>query len=249
MQPRSSTLFHFTKSEDILFDILLNGFWPRYCLEDIEWQIERSDFIAFPMVCFCDIPLARISEHIKFYGSFGVGLTKEWAVKNNLNPILYLSGSSELSNSIKRNFKYVLSHQTDDDGEKESEKAMEDSRYLIANAKPTKGFMRSSGDRVEKEFYQESEWRYVPAHDEINNYFLEETFTNSERMVEEHKKTKEFASLKFLPSDVAYIFVPKDSDIPSVINFIQNKLDHYPGADLKVLYSRVFSLESLSRDL
>jgi len=38
MKPRSSTLFHFTKNEEILFDIMENGFWPRYCLEDIQWQ-------------------------------------------------------------------------------------------------------------------------------------------------------------------------------------------------------------------
>jgi hypothetical protein len=243
MRPRSSTLFHFTKNEGILFDILLNGFWPRYCLEDIKWHTAKRDFIAFPMVCFCDIPLARISEHVNFYGSFGVGLTKSWAEKNNLNPIMYLSSGSELTESVKRNFQYVLKNSKDD------KSALEDSRYLVAYSKPTQGKMIINGSPVEKEFYQESEWRYVPVHENVKNYFYEETILQTERMEDEHKKTREHVSLTFLPSDVAYIFVPKDSDIPNVINFMQSKLDHYPNADLKVLYSRVFSLESLNRDL
>ncbi|MDN3685579.1 hypothetical protein QW180_26505 [Vibrio sinaloensis] len=64
------------------------------------------------------------------------------------------------------------------------------------------------------------------------------------------KKTKEHGSLSFTPRDVKYIFVKKnDADIPDIINFIQNELDHYQAADLKVLMSRVVSLESIQSDL
>lgn len=92
MDPRSHTLFHFTKSSKVLKLILKNGFWPRYCLEDVSWMgmdAEDAEYVAFPAVCFCDIPLSRIDEHVAFYGAFGIGLRKEWAVINNLNPILY----------------------------------------------------------------------------------------------------------------------------------------------------------------
>ncbi len=108
MKPRSSTLFHFTKHESSFFSILKNGFWAKYCLEDIQWQNGGVDFVAFPMVCFCDIPLGRISEHVDFYGSYGIGLTKEWAKKNNLNPVAYLSSGSHLINSINEIFNQVL---------------------------------------------------------------------------------------------------------------------------------------------
>ena len=51
------------------------------------------------------------------------------------------------------------------------------------------------------------------------------------------------------PSDVKYIFVKSDSDIPDIINFIQTELDRFPAAALKVLMSRVVSLESITMDL
>jgi len=90
--PRAISLFHFTKSMDVLQTILKEGFWPRYCLEDVQWQgHDTYEFVAYPMVCFCDIPISRISEHVGFYGSYGIGLTKQWGIKNNLNPVFYFS--------------------------------------------------------------------------------------------------------------------------------------------------------------
>jgi len=244
MRPRSNTLFHFTKSEVILFDILANGFWPRYCLEDIEWQgFKDLEFVAFPMVCFCDIPLARISDHVGFYGSYGLGLTKEWAEKNNLNPLMYASAGSGLSSCVSQIMINTLGK------EEAGSQAIKEVRYLIAHTKPTVGRMMVDGQPVEKEFYQESEWRYVPIHENVKTHLRQDAFDDKESLTEEHEKTKEHASLKFLPSDVAYVFVPKDSDIPNIINFMQDKLDHYPNADLKVLYSRVISLESINRDI
>ena len=72
MKPKSHTLFHFTKSRDTLKLVLKNGFWPRYCLEDIQWIGEdRFPYISIPIVCFCDIPLSRIQEHVGCYGEFG----------------------------------------------------------------------------------------------------------------------------------------------------------------------------------
>ena len=38
---KSNSLFHFTPKEEYLLDILENGFWPRYCSEDIEWLIPK----------------------------------------------------------------------------------------------------------------------------------------------------------------------------------------------------------------
>ncbi len=243
MKPRSSTLFHFTKSEEILFDILLNGFWPRYCLEDVQWQQGGTGFVAFPMVCFCDIPLARISEHVNFYGSYGLGLSREWAERNNLNPVLYISTGSGLCSSIQNIFSFTLRIKVDDG------KAIGDCRYLIAHSKPTGGQIILEGKPVQKEFYQESEWRYVPSHSEVKNYLKKDTFEDKENLEVHHSKTKEHVSLKFLPTDVSYVFVPRDCNIPNVINFMQSKLDSYPSADLKVLLSRVISLESIVRDI
>ena len=245
MQPRSSTLFHFTKSNDILKSLLKDGFWPRYCLEDIAWQKEEHDFVAFPMVCFCDIPISRISEHVGFYGSFGIGLSREWGLRNGVNPVFYMAKSETLDKSLN----HVLDLAHEDEDESSRLESLNHVRYLLSYFKPIKGRMIARGESVEKEFYQESEWRYVPRHGELAHYLLPENFNNKKNLDKENKISFENCLLKFLPSDIRYIFVPTDADIPNIINFIQTELDHYPGAEIKVLLSRVTSLESIALDL
>jgi len=90
MKPKADNLFHFTKSLDILKLILEHGIQPKYCLEDFEWfKWDTHKYLAYPMSCFCDIPLSRITEHTNFYGNYGIGLSKNWGFKNNLIPVIY----------------------------------------------------------------------------------------------------------------------------------------------------------------
>lgn len=245
MNPKSHTLFHFTKSKETLKLIFQNGFWPRYCLEDIRWVAQQGDdYIAFPMVCFCDIPLGRISEHVGFYGEFGLGMTKEWANANGLNPILYLASDNNLSAEMR-----ALNSHSWKINDEDRELALETMRYIYMHTKPTDGHMIVDGQPLAKEFYQESEWRYVPKHEEVKSYLLKPSFDDQECLNQHNQSSKEHSSLKFTPKDVKYIFVKNDSDIPDMINFIQTDLDHYPSADLKVLMSRVISLESIQLDM
>lgn len=87
----ANTLFHFTKLE-YLKNILEFGFWPRYSEEILFDGIlgEEGFRMYVPMVCFCDIPLTRIEKHQKVYDSYGIGLTKDWGIKNHLNPVFYV---------------------------------------------------------------------------------------------------------------------------------------------------------------
>jgi hypothetical protein len=138
MRPRSQSLFHFTNQAESLFDILKAGFWPKYCLEDIGWQnFEKFDYIAFPMVCFCDIPLSRIAEHTGYYGSYGIGLEKEWAEKNALNPVLYISSKSGLRDSILKSMDFAA-EATKNSDEIDSNNQLDESRFLVSHIKPTK---------------------------------------------------------------------------------------------------------------
>jgi len=246
MKPKSNTLFHFTKSSEKLKLILKNGFWPRYCLEDIKWLgYEEFDYIAYPMVCFCDIPLSRISEHIDFYGGFGVGVTRQWAHANGLNPVLYTAGNNHIVDSFRE-----LNDQSNEFREKEkTELAKTTLRYLLAHSKPTSGTMVVDGKPVNKDFYQESEWRYVPKHKSIEAYSTRSSFDDRDVNEKANSLTKENCIIKASPQDIRYIFVRSDSDIPSIINFLQTELDHFPNADLKILMSRVVSLESLTVDI
>lgn len=246
MKPKSHTLFHFTKSRDVLKLVLKNGFWPRYCLEDIQWLgQEEHPYIAYPMVCFCDIPLSRIEEHVGFYGEFGLGLTKSWAESNGLNPVVYISAGNNISHSFVK----LNAHANQISDEDEVNNAKVTMRYLYAHAKPLEGTMVVDGSPVTKEFYQESEWRYVPKDDNIDEYLTKENYNDETKLSKAHEKTQQHSILSFSPNDIKYIFVKSDSDIPDIINFIQTEMDTYPSADLKVLMSRVTSLESISSDV
>lgn len=243
--PRASSLFHFTKSIDSLKSILKEGFWPRYCLEDVQWQgHENYEFVAFPMVCFCDIPISRITEHVGFYGSYGIGLTKDWGIKNNLNPVIYFSGDNPLHHAVKELTKVANSLP-----DEEQRAAIHHVRYLLAHSKPVAGRMIVGDQPVSKEFYQETEWRFVPKHDEVLDHLVQDHFNDTSTLEGLNNATSRLCRLKILPSDVRYIFVPTDADIPSIMNFLQVELDHLPNADLKVLMSRVTSLESVVDDL
>jgi hypothetical protein len=104
----SNTLFHFTSSASYLVSILQEGFKPRYCLEDFSMFefILGKEFteLAVPMVSFCDIPLSKVKDHVGKYGSFGIGLTKEWGIREKVSPLIYVNESSAttlgLSNSM-----------------------------------------------------------------------------------------------------------------------------------------------------
>ena len=135
---------------------------------------------------------------------------------------------------------------SDDD---KKEKAKQNVRYLLAHSKPTEGNMVVAGSVVAKEFYQESEWRYVPENAIIKDYLKKTEFDDDNILKSNNELTFQSSIIKFTPKDVKYIFVKSDSDIPEIINFIQAELDGFPNADIKVLMSRVTSLESIQRDL
>lgn len=238
-KPKSSSLFHFTKDLEVLKSIIANGFYPRYSQEDISWL--EFEHVAYPIVCFCDIPLSRIREHTDFYGSYGIGLTKEWGLKNKLNPVIYCPNNGLVSELAD----YIAS--TNDGDSEQDEKLREEAFWkLVKLVKPLSGQMIVSGKPVEKDFYQESEWRYTPE-EEIGEHLL--FLKDFEDKKQKKNKEAENFKIQFSPNDIKYIFVKSDSDIPQVVDHINDKLAQYPLNDLKILNSRILSLSTIDDDL
>lgn len=273
---KSNSLFHFTPKEEYLLDILENGFWPRYCSEDIEWLIPK-DFknelekqeednlfisfiknliknnissIAYPMSCFCDIPLSKITAHTDFYGGFGLEMTKEWGIRKGLNPIFYLSDNSIIPNLIQS---FLLKTVPIDFWKSiQSEKTNQNTIIqLMKFLKPLSGKMKVNGKEVTKNFDEECEWRYAPASDENNlfpNFLPNFLANNNEELQDSNIVTKKVASLNFEPSDIKYIFVPEDSNIPTIINKINTIFTNYPEHERLLLLSKVISLDTIRKD-
>lgn len=236
-KPKSKTLFHFTKSPEILKSIIKNGIYPRFCLEEASLKFSREESIAYLISCFCDIPLSRITEHTNAYGEYGLGLTKVWAERNGLSPVIYFTKSGsvlKLANYLM-DFTHANRHLLD------SFEYRIQITNLIKLMKPVNGKVASTG--ALKDFYQENEWRYAP---EVDVGIPKSQFT--EKSESENKKAEEY-KLNIYPNDIKYIFVKEDADISEISDFIGANLSHFPHADIKILQSRIISLETIRSDL
>jgi len=53
------------------------------------------------MISFCDIPLSLAKKQMGSYGSYAIGMTKEWGIANKLNPVVYIEKESLLGDDIQ----------------------------------------------------------------------------------------------------------------------------------------------------
>ncbi len=229
---RTKSLFHFTSELETLFSILKNGFWPRISFEDISW-VGHDDFYGNPMVCFCDIALSKLSVHTSFYGNYGIGMTREWGINNGLNPLMYISSNSILSetlNSLMSNAKV---------------KAKADAMITLLYTKPLFGQMLDNGNNIEKNFYEECEWRYLDT--SLGGIFRSDIKDINEVDIENDKTLSR--ALKFKPSDIRYILVNKENDVIRLIDFINSHLGEYSHNELKVMTTKIVILEELGKDI
>lgn len=99
---KEPSLFHYTRQFSYLQEMLRGGIWPRYCIEEFNWLFGGNICIAFPMVCFCDIPINNASEHRNRYGSYSVSINKSLAGCLDINPVWYLQDGTELVDRLQK---------------------------------------------------------------------------------------------------------------------------------------------------
>jgi len=121
MNISANTLFHFTKEKKFLLSILKNGLFIRYSLETYGGILKSNDELVLPMCCFCDIPLSQVKEHTKKYGSYSIGLSKEWGMRNGISPVLYAhkkSDTAKLLNSLTSDLDKIFDIEETNENEK-----------------------------------------------------------------------------------------------------------------------------------
>ena len=178
IQKRIDHIFHYTKSFESLASILSTGFSPSYCEE----QITDLTYLI-PMVSFCNIPIRDVDLYMR-YGNYGIGMSIEWAIKNNISPVIYFHENSPFSDLHRRINKELLDDMVQrqfadlgaqieaavDRGEIDFHPGPKDehSRLLpIINriTVPTLQFFKNWKVQYQQQeiiTYQEREWRYVP---------------------------------------------------------------------------------------
>jgi hypothetical protein len=261
----ANTLFHFTNSIDNIKNILTNNFLPRYCLERIDFFSKNTEEIdiGIPMVCFCDIPLSQITEHINTYGEYAIGLSKDWAIKKGISPVFYihkksstcilLNGlwSSAIRNDaikaeLKKNQNIILNN--------DNSFATMDAMGIIFYLKKHIGDMwRNNTLKRNILFYNEREWRYVPELNKLTKLnprliINKEEYDNEEKRIIENRKIASLY-LPFIPNDIKYIIVNKETeriDMARAIDTIKGSM--FTLDDLTVLKSKIISVEQIRDD-
>lgn len=266
----SNTLFHFTDEINYLINILNNNFRPRYCFENLSClDPNRSplglgpvrDF-AFPMVCFCDLPLSLTGRHLATYGNYGIGLTKEWGMRNRLSPILYVHQDSPLNQMIDRAAEIVTGLEFDNRNHEldahakvtiDVESLTKTFDHLLSVTKPYQGPFRRRNKTIPKvRFYDEREWRFLPSKSkdaDWENYLLDSGFSDETEKNRQNDliAADDNAALMFEPNDIRYIIVKDEAEILEMARRIEDIKADYDDARL-LLKTRIISAQQIKED-
>lgn len=211
----SKLLYHFTSDVKVIVSILENGFWPMTAIEDISFMLPNYEDakVGIPMVCFTDIPIELADEHRKEYGLYGLGMKKEWGMKNGLNPISYMLKDSEIYNAYNH-LQFVAVENAKRLGEinKDGSKTVEKMMDAFMNYA---GFIKEYSDDMtlnSKPFYDEREWRYLPPFIDRSNGYCNRLLPDMVNDANEKEKLNRYMrqkyTLKFQLSDLEVIIVP-----------------------------------------
>jgi hypothetical protein len=251
MSPLSSdTLFHFTSRLEHLLDILTNEFCPHYSLEDVSpiagpKHHDAARAIAFPLVSFCDIPLSQTAAHMQTYGPYAIGLKKEWAMKQGVTPVLYFHPASGTTTAITD---LLQLHRNQGNRISETPMVTPISR-LACFLKPYEGeFYRSDAPPTHVRFYDEREWRYVPAQATKAPIMSKADWIDVAKRRAANAPARALSPLSFVPTDIRYIVVATESEILPMIRDIQRIKGKYSSDEVQTLTSRLLSAEHIRAD-
>jgi len=243
-------LFHFTSKEN-LWKILRNTFLVSYSREKIVGGKTSIEFYT-PMVSFCDLRISELKDHMEKYGNYGIGLTKDWANKNGLNPVFYVNKSSPFTRNYIRSMKNMEQHVEKVPGL--IGKIMAESSYVDILStynyiKNYEGDLKRKKGTITKNyrFADEREWRFVPtANSKIPAMIPTTQFEEKE---EEYKKLASTEKLKFEPEDIKYIIIEKDNEIIELSKLLEEVKSRFNPSTKKRLLSRILTVEQINNDI
>ncbi len=185
------SLVHSTDNLSALVAILKSGFKVSICREEFTLGTNSYE-IGVPVISFSDISRYFLHNQQKKYGCYGILLSKDWAFRNGLNPVLYMNSGSSICNMIEPflvkieedgevgNFKATHSISTPrKDGIVSIQELGHDNRImhidmmisLLSFIKNYEGTVNRSNGEVyhNYRFYDEHEWRFVPGRRNYND--------------------------------------------------------------------------------
>lgn len=239
----SNTLFHFT-NKTALFGILKDKFKIKYCLETIETHSKPFEF-GIPMVSFCDIPLSEVKDHMSKYGSYGIGMKKNWAKKNGLNPVLYIDQNSSLIRSYHHIYNNLLESTFILSLNENDQNLVNILRYF----KNYQADLKRKNGSITKDykFADEREWRYVPEAKEIQMMLSPKNYRRIE-LLNDLKKPLENLRLNFDINDIAYIIINDESEILDLIVHVKKIFRNVDIIAIESLISKILTKDQIHSD-
>jgi hypothetical protein len=257
----ANTLFHFTSSQEYLINILEHTFRPRYCWENPPTSNKAIDTtvppaLLLPMVCFCDIPLSQIKDHVGTYGRYAIGLTKEWGIENKVNPVFYTIPGTAASMTLRSIGQEVSSKTNPVDPR--TENLQKDVAYLSAYTKLYKGKSYRNGTYLEGDviFYNEREWRFVPPIEWLERAALDpaisqaDTVTHPDLLGHSNKVLTENDTFKlsFKPNDIRYLILEREDEILDFVRKISAIKEKFSWDEKTMLTTKIISMEHIQED-
>lgn len=247
-----TTLFHFTNKE-YLYQVLNSTFKVSYAREKIIGPENNREF-AIPMVSFCDLKLSELKYFLS-YGKFGIGLTKDWANRNGLSPVMYINRHCQLMDNLISGINGIYSHLGLVDNitqfnnlNKSYLNVMNTYRYI----KNYEGELWRHG-KLENENYRfadEREWRFVPNLDtESVAPFVGISNIKTKQQKDSYNAKVDHIRLKFQPDDIKYLVVEKDTDISDLINHLHIAKNRFNDETRNRLASRILTVEQIENDI
>lgn len=241
----TNAIFHFTNSIEVLESILLEGFRIKYCMEILHLGVGFSK-MAHPMVSFCDIPLSMCKNHIEHYGGYGIGLKKEWAFNNKINPVLYIDRHSVIAESLHK----LLKHDTIVDKNSSANKNIIMLKCCMKNYSGE--LIRSGEEDKNYRFYDEREWRFIP--DKDNDKKFKACKSSISLHLDDYTKNKEKYNsqvssyrLRFSPNDIEYILINSKDECSIIIDFLRKRYA-CTSEELNILFSKIRTIQELKYD-
>ncbi|WP_461787844.1 abortive infection system antitoxin AbiGi family protein [Pedobacter sp.] len=209
-----SSIIHFTKEYNVLKSILTDcSFKLKYCREVFYLADKVSSSAVHPMVSFSEQIIKNIDKKNITYGKFGIGLSKKWAEKAKVHPVLYLDRNSHVANALS-----LLLKARRKNAEVE----------LAANVKLSimtiKCFTKNSIGynsyfRMKNfDFKIEKEWRYVPTKADIGNNLISRNKKQYDEKPKFYNDKIEKFPLEFSLNDIECLFVETEDQRKEISN-------------------------------
>lgn len=201
---------HFTQKFEHIKSILTeSSFRLSYCSE--EFRDDSGSIIshaAHPMVCFSEYSKSELSDKKITYGSYCISMKKEWAIKNKLNPVLYIDKNSHVARGLK---KLLL--------ERKKEKFQSNLKMPVMQIKCFTKHVTGYNSYLKKDnfnFKDENEWRFVPQKSDINNGYISLNYSTYSKNKSKYNKRLKAFPLYFKENDIEAIFVMNEIEINSI---------------------------------